>query len=59
MPHLPTTSVRNLDAEVHVNEGGRRGLRVHVKLPRAASVSVPAVERELSPYLFEADVAVV
>jgi fatty-acyl-CoA synthase len=47
------------DAEVHVNEGGRRGLRVHVKLPRAASASAPAVERELSPYLFEAEVAVV
>ncbi len=46
------------DAEVHVNEGGRRGLRVHVKLPRASSTSAPAVERELSPYLFEAEVAV-
>ena len=34
-------------------------LRVHVKLPQAASAAAPAVERELSPYLFEADVAVV
>ena len=44
------------DARVHVQEGGRRGMRVRVTLPAAAVGSVPAVERELAGYLFEAEV---
>ena len=44
------------DARVQVQEGGRRGMRVSVTLPEAAAASVPAVERELAGYLFEAEV---
>jgi hypothetical protein len=43
-------------AEVSVIEGGRRGMRVHVKLPASAQASIAEVERALSPYLFEAEV---
>lgn len=45
------------DAQVQVSEGGRRGMRVSVTLPQAARSSVPAVERALAAYLFEAHVA--
>ncbi len=45
-------------ARVQVTEGGRRGMRVNVALPEAARLSVPAVERALAAYLFEARVAV-
>jgi hypothetical protein len=41
-----------------VKEGGRRGLRVTVLLQEAARPSVPAVEKALAAYLFEAQVVV-
>jgi fatty-acyl-CoA synthase len=46
------------EAQVQVTEGGRRGMRVRVTLPAGAGGSVADVERALSPYLFEAEVAV-
>ena len=45
-------------ARVQVDEGGRRGMRVHVWLPQAARASVPAVEQAMAAYLFETQVAV-
>jgi fatty-acyl-CoA synthase len=44
------------DAGVQVSEGGRRGLRVSVRLPAAAHLSVPAVEQAFAVYLFETQV---
>lgn len=44
------------DAEVQVTEGGRRGMRVRVTLPSAASGAVSAVENALSPFLFEMEI---
>jgi fatty-acyl-CoA synthase len=46
------------EARVQVKEGGRRGLRVTVLLQEAARPSVPAVEKALAAYLFEAQVVV-
>src|SRR5262249_38831116 len=46
------------DAEVHVIEGGRRGMRVRVTLPAAAGGAVSAVESALSPFLFEFEISV-
>ena len=46
------------DAEVVVQDGGKRGLRVSVTLPRAAQAAAPAVEQALAAYLFEATVSV-
>ena len=45
-------------ARVQVSEGGRRGMRVHVRLPQAARASVPVVEQALAAYLFESQVTV-
>jgi fatty-acyl-CoA synthase len=44
------------DAQVQVSEGGKRGLRVSVTLPRAAKASVTVVQQALAAYLFEAQV---
>jgi fatty-acyl-CoA synthase len=44
------------DAQVQVSEGGKRGLRVSVTLPRAANASVTVVQQALAAYLFEAQV---
>jgi fatty-acyl-CoA synthase len=46
------------DARVHVSEGGPRGMRVSVTLPEAARHALPAVERALAAYLFEAHASV-
>jgi len=46
------------DAQVQVNEGGRRGMRVRVTLSSAARSELPKVEQALSAYLFESVVAV-
>jgi fatty-acyl-CoA synthase len=46
------------EADVQVTEGGRRGMRVRVSLPAGARASVADVERALSPFLFEAEVAI-
>jgi len=45
---------------VQVSEGGKRGMRVRVRvtLPQAARASVPAVEQALAAYLFDAQVGV-
>ena len=45
-------------AQVQVSEGGRRGLQVRVTLPEADRARVPAVEKALADYLFEAQVSV-
>ena len=47
------------DATVTVTNGGKRGLRVNVTLPRAAQNSLRSVEQALAAYLFEAQVSVV
>ncbi|SEA21291.1 AMP-binding protein [Variovorax sp. YR216] len=41
------------DAQIRVQEGGRRGMRVTVDLPDAARSAVPTVEDALAVYLFE------
>ncbi len=46
------------DAQVQASDGGRRGLRVSVVVPRAAQAKVPDVENILAGYLFETVVAV-
>jgi fatty-acyl-CoA synthase len=43
-------------AQVQATEGGRRGMRVSVTVPEAARASVPAIERTLAAYLFEAQI---
>ncbi len=45
-------------AQVQVSEGGRRGMIVRVTLPEADRARVPAVEKALADYLFEAQVSV-
>lgn len=40
-------------AEVQVAEGGKRGMRVSVRLPASASSAVAQVEQALAAYLFE------
>ena len=45
-------------AHVEATEGGARGMRVTVTLPEAAESSVPAIEKALADYLFEAKVVV-
>lgn len=44
------------DAQVQVHEGGRRGMRVQVRLPAAAAAALPAVQQALAGFLFEAEV---
>ena len=46
------------DAQVTVQDGGKRGLRVSVSLPRAAHAAAPAIEQALAAYLFETTVSV-
>lgn len=46
------------DAQVQVDEGGRRGLKVSVTLPAGAQQAVPSVEQALAGYLFESRVTV-
>ncbi|MBO9646970.1 MAG: AMP-binding protein [Variovorax sp.] len=41
------------DAQIRVEEGGRRGMRVTVDLPGAARSAAPAVEDALAAFLFE------
>ncbi len=47
------------DARVQVIEGGQRGMRVVVTLPKAEASSVSTVEQALAAYLFKSDVSVV
>ena len=60
---LVTRLVRRHDgageAQVHVSEGGRRGMQVRVMLPATAAASAPEIERELAGYVFESEVCVV
>jgi fatty-acyl-CoA synthase len=56
--HLVQEKLALIGADVTVREGGRRGMQVRVTLPAASAASAPILERELSPYLFEAEVAV-
>ena len=46
------------EAQVAVQDGGKRGLCVSVTLPRAAEAAAPAVEQALAAYLFQAKVSV-
>ncbi|MGB9149093.1 MAG: AMP-binding protein [Burkholderiales bacterium] len=46
------------EARVDVESGGPRGLRVTVTLPETARPKLPAIEKELAAYLFEAKVLV-
>ena len=46
------------EAQVQVQEGGRRGMRVRVTLPPSARDQHPAVEQALASYLFEAEVVI-
>ncbi len=46
------------DAQVEAVDGGARGMRVTVTLPKSARASVPALEEALAAYLFEAIVQV-
>ncbi|MBB3175682.1 AMP-binding protein [Variovorax sp. Sphag1AA] len=46
------------DAQIRVDEGGRRGMRVTVGLPNAAQSAAPAVEEALAAFLFETQVTV-
>ena len=55
---LVTEQLAIAGARVQVNEGGRRGLRVSVRLPEKARLSAPAVEQALAGFLFEAEVVV-
>jgi fatty-acyl-CoA synthase len=45
-------------AQAEATLGGPRGMRVTVTVPAADSASVPAVEKALAEYLFDADVRV-
>lgn len=47
------------DANIEVFDGGARGMRVTVTVAEGDQLSVPALERALAAYLFEASVAVV
>ncbi|WP_371437579.1 AMP-binding protein [Polaromonas sp.] len=46
------------DAQVKVEVGGKRGLRVIVTMPAARHAQVPAIREALSEYLFETQVVV-
>lgn len=45
------------DAQVTVQDGGKRGLRVSVSLPPVAHAAAPAIEQALAAYLFETTVS--
>jgi fatty-acyl-CoA synthase len=47
-----------IDAHVQASDGGRRGLRVSVAVPQAASSAAPEIEQALSKFLFETQVVV-
>ncbi len=44
------------DSHVNVVEGGARGMKVTVRIPKSAVSSISAIENELSGYVFEAEV---
>jgi hypothetical protein len=51
------TTLGLADARIEVKEGGRRGMRIDVTLPRASRLSIPVVEQTLAAYLFGSHVA--
>ncbi len=44
------------DSHIMVVEGGARGMKVTVNIPKSATSSISAIEKELAGYIFEAEV---